>query len=181
MPERGGLAFWIHQLVEYLLGVLVILEAVHVDKPIVPVVVGGLVIAAAATADGPLAAARLVPRAVHRILDIVLAVAILALTVLFHAQMGEFGIAFSVIAAAGTGRSRAADRLSNSSAPTEPFGGTARSAIAVQGRGRGARRRPAGGSRDQGVPRPEAVRVTPAAPGVRAPRNRRRGRARASP
>ncbi|MGE0880837.1 MAG: hypothetical protein AB7L13_03590 [Acidimicrobiia bacterium] len=64
------LAFWIHQLVEYLVGFLVLSAGVRVSAGIgVPLTAGGVLLALAATADGPLGAFRWVSRPVHRILD----------------------------------------------------------------------------------------------------------------
>lgn len=94
-----GLAFWIHQLVEYLLGILVISQAVQTDRPLFPVLVGLGIIVLAATADGPVAAFHLVPRPLHRVLDIVAIVAIGVLLVVQRDAMGTTGLLFVGLAA----------------------------------------------------------------------------------
>jgi hypothetical protein len=99
-PEPApGLAFWIHQLVEYLLGILVISQAVQTDRPLLPVLVGLGIIVLAATADGPVAAFHLVPRPVHRVLDIVAIVAIAVVLVVERDAMGTTGLLFVGLAA----------------------------------------------------------------------------------
>jgi hypothetical protein len=94
-----GLAFWIHQAVEYLLGVLVISQAVQTDSPTIPVLVGGAIILLAATADGPLAAFHAVPRSVHRVLDVVAVGALVVVAVLWRDELGSAGLIFTLVAA----------------------------------------------------------------------------------
>lgn len=94
-PEPApGLAFWIHQLVEYLLGILVISQAIQTDRPLLPMLVGLAIMVLAATADGPVAAFHLVPRPLHRVLDIVAIVAIVVLLVVQRDAMGTTGLLF---------------------------------------------------------------------------------------
>jgi hypothetical protein len=95
----AGLAFWIHQAVEYLLGVLVISQAVQTESPTIPVIVGGAIILLAATADGPLAAFHAVPRPVHRVLDVVAVVALVVVAVLWRDELGTAGLIFTLVAA----------------------------------------------------------------------------------
>jgi hypothetical protein len=94
-----GLAFWIHQLVEYLLGVLLITQALQSEQPAVPVLLGVGVILLAATADGPLAAFHLVPRQAHRILDLVAVVVLLVVAIVFRDALGTTGLVFAVAVA----------------------------------------------------------------------------------
>ncbi len=61
-----------HQLVEYLIGAAFIAQGVQSPKPLIPVVLGGLVLVNAAIAVGPMAAYRLIAPPVHRLLDYVL-------------------------------------------------------------------------------------------------------------
>lgn len=84
MPDSTGskLAFWIHQLVEYLMGAFLLVQAVQAEEPAVPLVAAAVLLLLAATADGPLAAAHLVPRRVHRVLDLVAAAAFVAAALL---------------------------------------------------------------------------------------------------
>jgi hypothetical protein len=85
------LAFWIHQLVEYAVGLLLAYQAIHSPKPVIPVLAGLVVIVLAATADGPAAAWRVVPRRVHRVLDIVVALGLVAAAILLGDQVGGAG------------------------------------------------------------------------------------------
>jgi hypothetical protein len=89
---RPKLAFWIHQGIEYLVGFLVLSQALQASDPAVPVLAAVAVLALAATADGPLAAFKLVPRAVHRVLDVVVAVALAAVAVVARDSLGGFGL-----------------------------------------------------------------------------------------
>ena len=90
------LAFWIHQLVEYLVAVLVLSAGARVTNGIgVPLAAGGVLLALAATADGPLGAFRWVSRRLHRVLDIGALVAILGLVVLGLAIDAKAGAAIA--------------------------------------------------------------------------------------
>jgi uncharacterized membrane protein HdeD (DUF308 family) len=70
-PPSTKLPFWIHQALEYLCGLLVVSQAIHASSVVMPVVAGAALILLGATADGPLAAFRLVSRGLHRVLDLV--------------------------------------------------------------------------------------------------------------
>lgn len=59
-----------HQLVEYVIGASFISTAIASSTPIIPIVLGGLVLVNAAVATGPAGAFRLVHRQVHRIFDL---------------------------------------------------------------------------------------------------------------
>jgi hypothetical protein len=85
------LAFWMHQLIEYLLGLLLLSEGVRAESPAAPVVAGAVVIALAATADGPAAGWRVVPRPVHRVLDAVVAVIFALGAIVLGDQVGALG------------------------------------------------------------------------------------------
>ncbi len=62
--------FWMHQIVEYIIGAVFVSTGLGSSTPAVPAVLGGLVIVNAAVAHGPGGAFRLVHRKVHRILDV---------------------------------------------------------------------------------------------------------------
>jgi hypothetical protein len=81
MPPRGNRPFWLHQLVEYILGITLVSQALQSPTPAVPAVAGAAVLVNAAVARGPLGAFRLVSRSVHRVLDIVVMVLIAGLAV----------------------------------------------------------------------------------------------------
>jgi hypothetical protein len=78
MPAIEGAQrpFWMHQVVEYMIGIVLIGAAFQAPRPAVPAVMGMIVIANAAIARGPASAYPLVGRTVHRWLDVVVMVMI---------------------------------------------------------------------------------------------------------
>jgi hypothetical protein len=64
--------FWMHQLVEYVLGLALISVGARSPTPVLPCVLGALIMLNAAITRGPLSAFRGVPRGVHRTVDVVL-------------------------------------------------------------------------------------------------------------
>ena len=80
MPAIEGAQrpFWMHQIVEYLIGIVLVGAAFQAPRPAVPAVMGILVIANAAIARGPASAYPLVGRKVHRWLDVVVMVLLVA-------------------------------------------------------------------------------------------------------
>lgn len=74
--------FWMHQVVEYLLGGSMIAAGLQSPTPLVPTVVGGIVMLHAAMTIGPLGAFRVIGRRVHRVVDI----AVMALEVVAGVQ-----------------------------------------------------------------------------------------------
>jgi hypothetical protein len=73
MPAIEGAQrpFWMHQVVEYLIGIVLIGAAFQAPEPVVPAVMGAIVVMNAAIARGPASAFPLVGRTVHRWLDVV--------------------------------------------------------------------------------------------------------------
>lgn len=69
--ERARRPFWIHQAVEYLLGIVLVMQGLQMPEPALPAIAGVVVLINAATAVGPLSAFRLQPRRIHRIVDLV--------------------------------------------------------------------------------------------------------------
>jgi uncharacterized membrane protein YhaH (DUF805 family) len=63
--------FWMHQVVEYIIGAVFVSAGFGSPTPAVPAVLGAVVMINAAIAIGPAAAFRLLPRRVHRIIDLV--------------------------------------------------------------------------------------------------------------
>jgi hypothetical protein len=59
-----------HQIVEYILGLALIASGLQSPTPIVPGVLGGLIILNAAITKGPVGAFRVLSRKVHRVLDV---------------------------------------------------------------------------------------------------------------
>lgn len=70
MAEAGKRPFWMHQLVEYILGGALVAAGVQSPTPLVPAVLGGLVMLNAALTKGALGAFRAYDRRMHRVLDI---------------------------------------------------------------------------------------------------------------
>lgn len=80
MPAIEGAQrpFWMHQVVEYLIGIVLVGAAFQALRPVVPAVMGVLIIANAAIARGPASAYPLVGRTVHRWLDVVVIIVLAA-------------------------------------------------------------------------------------------------------
>jgi hypothetical protein len=87
----GKLPFWIHQLVEYTVAILIASEGARSGKPLVPMVGAVVVLVNAAIADGPGAAFRWVPRKVHRVLDLVVATGLVLAGIVLRSQAGSVG------------------------------------------------------------------------------------------
>jgi hypothetical protein len=83
-PKNGTAKrpFWMHQVVEYLLGGSMIAAGLQSPTPLVPTIVGGIVMLHAAITVGPLGAFRILDRRVHRYVD----VAVMALEVVAGLQ-----------------------------------------------------------------------------------------------
>ncbi len=75
--ERERRPFWIHQMIEYVIGIALISSSVQLPDPTMPALLGLLVVLNAAVAKGSAGAFRLVGRRLHRTLDLVV-IAILA-------------------------------------------------------------------------------------------------------
>jgi hypothetical protein len=69
--SRARRPFWIHQLAEYIIGLVLVSSGLQAPDPIVPCIAGGLVLVNAAVVAGPLGAFDLVPRRWHAVLDVV--------------------------------------------------------------------------------------------------------------
>jgi len=68
-----------HQLVEYILGGALVMMGLQSPTPVVPAAVGGIVMAHAAFTQGPIAGFQLIPRRLHRWIDVgVIAVEVVA-------------------------------------------------------------------------------------------------------
>jgi hypothetical protein len=80
--DRAKRPFWMHQVVEYLLGGVLVAQGLQSPTPALPAVAGGLIMVNAAIVTGPLAAFRVVHRSVHRWLDLV----VIAIIVVLGAQ-----------------------------------------------------------------------------------------------
>lgn len=67
--RTGKRPFWMHQLVEYILGGAMVAVGMQSPKPIVPSVLGGVILFYAASTRGALSAFRLLDRRLHRWFD----------------------------------------------------------------------------------------------------------------
>ena len=76
--ERVQRPFWTHQLIEYLLGIGLISAAVQMPQPGVPAVLGLVIILNAAIAKGAAGAFRLAGKRVHKQLDVVVMLLLIA-------------------------------------------------------------------------------------------------------
>ncbi len=155
------LPFWIHQIVEYGIGALLAYQAIHSPKPIVPLVAGLIVVALAATADGPAACFSVVSRPFHRVLDLVVAAGLLLSALLFGNAMGGAGQIILVLGALALGGADLAFGLPHQGVAEGPSGGHPPGDAGRLGEGRGARpqRRSHRRSRHEGVPQaPLALR-----------------------
>jgi hypothetical protein len=76
--ERVRRPFWMHQLIEYLLGVGLISVAIQMPQPAVPAVLGLVIILNAAITKGAAGAFRWAGKRAHRRLDIVVMALLLA-------------------------------------------------------------------------------------------------------
>jgi len=73
--------FWMHQVVEYLIGLVLISFAFQSPRPAAVAVVGIVIVLNAALSVGAAGAFRLVPRRLHRWIDVVVMAALLVLAV----------------------------------------------------------------------------------------------------
>lgn len=69
--------FWLHQIGEYLIAAILIASAFYSPEPAVQAVLGALIMANAAFADGAAGAFRLVGRNIHKWIDVAIMVLLL--------------------------------------------------------------------------------------------------------
>ncbi len=78
MVAEGKRAFWLHQAAEYVVGGALVASGLQSVDPLVPTLLGALIVVNTAVADAPLAAFRKVGRRAHRVLDYLLVVVAVA-------------------------------------------------------------------------------------------------------
>ncbi len=76
--ERALRPFWLHQVVEYVIGLVLISLAIQSPVPAVPAVLGLVIVLNAAIARGPAGAFNVLHRKAHRVVDVVVIVALVA-------------------------------------------------------------------------------------------------------
>ena len=64
--------FWVHQAAEYVIGIAIVSQGLQDPQPVVPSVIGTLVILNAAIVRGPLGAFKWIGRGLHRWFDVAL-------------------------------------------------------------------------------------------------------------
>ena len=69
MAEAGKRPFWMHQLVEYILGGALVASGLQSPYPVLPSVLGGIIMMHAAMTKGALAAFNVLNRRIHRFID----------------------------------------------------------------------------------------------------------------
>jgi hypothetical protein len=99
--ERNVVPFFVHQIVEMLIALLLLVEGARTGEHVVPVVtMGAVVLLASLLTDGPLGAWAVLPRRAHRWIDLALALLLVASPLAFGIDE-PLGIAV-VLAAAAT-------------------------------------------------------------------------------
>lgn len=81
-------SFWLHQLAEYVVGAALLATGLQGPDPLVPTLVGTLIVVNAAIVEAPLSAYRLVGRRLHRVLDVLLVLATAAVAALADIDSG---------------------------------------------------------------------------------------------
>ena len=76
--DRVRRPFWIHQIVEYLIGLILVVQGLQAPDPLIPSLAGVVVLVNAAIVRGPLGAFGLVGKSMHRRLDAVVVVVLIA-------------------------------------------------------------------------------------------------------
>ena len=75
---EGKRSFWLHQFAEYVIGGALVATGVQSPTPLVPTLVGALIVVNVAVCDGPLGAFRRVSRRIHRLADLVVLAVLIA-------------------------------------------------------------------------------------------------------
>ena len=81
MSDRAQRPFWLHQFTEYVIGFALIAFGFQDTAPVIPAVAGVVVLVNAACVRGPLGAFTLIGRRVHRVIDLVVMVVLVALAI----------------------------------------------------------------------------------------------------
>ncbi len=128
---RIRLPLWIHQLVEYLLAVLIVTQSINAGKAATfMAVTGGLLFVLAATTDASMGAVRWIPPKLHRLLDVAVIGALVAAPIVSGStEPIAWALCFLGAAAVAwlnwhTQWSRGSRRTVASKAPAEPVAAT---------------------------------------------------------
>jgi hypothetical protein len=77
-----GRGFWLHQIVEYIIGIGTLFLAGQSSEPLWPAIIGAVILLNAAMSDGAMSAYRVIPRQVHKIIDWLVIVGAIAASIL---------------------------------------------------------------------------------------------------
>ena len=64
-----GRGFWLHQLVEYIIGIGMLFLAGQSTQPAWPAAIGAVILVNSAMSDGAMSAYRVIPRRIHKAID----------------------------------------------------------------------------------------------------------------
>lgn len=78
-----GRGFWLHQLVEYAIAIMLIMMSAQTRQPLAPALFGIALLINVAVADGAMSAFKLLSRRVHRYIDWAIIIGCLVSTVIF--------------------------------------------------------------------------------------------------
>ena len=87
--SRANRPFWLHQLVEYVIGAVFISSSIQSETPAIPATLGVAVMLNAAFTHGPAGAFRVLHRRVHRIIDVILIAAVVLAAVQPIVPLGD--------------------------------------------------------------------------------------------
>ncbi|MFN3258245.1 MAG: hypothetical protein ACE37B_21405 [Ilumatobacter sp.] len=87
--NRAMRPFWLHQVVEYVIGAVFISSSIQSEAPAIPAVLGVGVMLNAACTHGPAGAFSFLHRRVHRIIDVVIVVAVVSAAVQPVVSVGD--------------------------------------------------------------------------------------------
>lgn len=144
MAEGGKRPFWMHQLVEYILGGALVASGLQSPYPVLPSVLGGIIMMHAAMTKGALAAFNVLDRRIHRFIDPVIILLVVLSAVRPWAKVDDgtrvviLGIAavHFVVWISSSFAEKPKRQKNAPSAPAAPLDATDRSVVAGQKAGR---------------------------------------------
>ena len=77
-----GRGFWLHQIVEYIIGIGMLFLAGQSSQPVWPAIIGVVILVNSAMSDGAMSAYRVIPRRIHKVVDWVVIVSAIAASIL---------------------------------------------------------------------------------------------------
>lgn len=93
--------FWLHQAAEYVIGLAAVASGFQSPDPVIPSIMGALILLNAAVADGVLGAFRLVGRRWHRRADVAVLIVLVFLAVVADADVSTRLVQIGIIAVLG--------------------------------------------------------------------------------